>query len=65
VVQEVQETGNDMLDPSVWVTPEHYNTFYLASLFLTNIWTYIIGIVFFGLFYWAVIYTQRKNAGGM
>lgn len=64
VVQNVQESANPELGADNWLTPEHYTTFHAATTLLTNLWTYIVAIAIFGLLYWAVIYTQRKNVGG-
>jgi len=64
IVQNVQTSVNPELAADNWLTPEHYSTFHAAATVLTNLWTYIIAIAIFGLLYWAVIYTQRKNVGG-
>lgn len=61
----MQESVNPMLDSDAWLTPEHYSTFHAAASVLTNMWTYIIAIIVFGLLYWGIIYTQRKNVGGI
>jgi hypothetical protein len=60
-VESVQAAMNPYLGNSSWATPEHYNAFYLAATLVTNVWTYIIPLVFIGLAYWAWIYTQRNN----
>jgi hypothetical protein len=64
MVQSVQESFNPMLGVTSWVTAEHFNVFYLAASLVTNLWTYIIGVIILGLAYWAWIYTQRKGVGG-
>jgi hypothetical protein len=64
MIQGVQEGVNPLLGVSTWATTEHFNTFYLAASLVTNLWTYIIGIIIIGLAYWAWIYTQRRGVGG-
>ena len=61
VMGNVQESFNPQLESSTWVTEDHYNVFYLASTTLTNIWTYIYAFIFFGLVYFAYLYTQRRG----
>ncbi len=64
MIQGVQEGTNPLLGVSTWVTPEHFNVFYMAATVVTNFWTYVFGIIILGLMYWAWIYTQRKGVGG-
>lgn len=61
MIQSVQEGMNPYLDVTSWVDAEHFNTFYLAASLVTNVWTYIIGLIIFGLMYWVWIATQRKG----
>jgi hypothetical protein len=63
VVSKIQEAMNPLLTSDHWATTEHFNAFYYASLFLTNMWTYIIVFILFILGFWAYIYEQRKGAG--
>lgn len=38
-----------------------YSNFVLADTFMTNIWTFFLVILVFGLLYWAYIYSMRKG----
>ena len=62
IVENVQHAFNPYLGSGSWVTNEHYNVFYVATGFLTNVWTYIYGFIFFGLIYFSYLYTQRRSA---
>lgn len=61
MVGSVQSAMNPSLGSSSWVDLEHFNVFYLAATLVTNIWTYIVALIVFGLMYWAYIYVQRRN----
>lgn len=61
MVQNVQESFNPQLGADTWATPEHFNTFYLATTLMTNVWTYIFAFIFFSLMYFAYLYTQRRG----
>lgn len=61
VIQYVQEAFNPKLTSTTWVDTEHYNVFYLAAAFLTNVWTYIFVFIFFGLVIYAYRYSQRRG----
>lgn len=63
VVSKLQDAMNPLLTSDQWATAAHYDAFYYATLFVTNLWTYIIGFVIFILLYWAYIYSQRQGAG--
>jgi hypothetical protein len=38
-----------------------YESLTLADTFMSNMWTYFLVIVFFGLLYWVIVYSQRKG----
>jgi len=38
-----------------------YSSYDLADTFMVNFWTYLPIIMFFGILYWAYIYSQRKG----
>lgn len=61
VIQYTQTGMNAYLVESSWVDADHYNVFYLAATFLTNLWTYVFVFIFFGLVYFAYLYSQRRG----
>lgn len=61
MIGSVQEAMNPSLTSGSWVDLEHFNMFYLAATLVTNVWTYIVALVIFGLMYWAYIYVQRRS----
>jgi TRAP-type C4-dicarboxylate transport system permease small subunit len=63
VIQYAQEAFNPYLTTTSWVDEEHFNIFYLAATLLTNLWTYVFVFIFFGLVYYAYLYTQRRGVG--
>ena len=63
VVSHVQEAVEPMLSTSNWINGEAYMAYYYATNLVTNIWTYIIAIVFIVMLYWLYIYNQRRSAG--
>lgn len=63
LVEQVQASMNPLLASDQWATAAHYDAFYYAASFVTNVWTYVIAFVIFVLSYWAYIYSQRRGAG--
>jgi uncharacterized BrkB/YihY/UPF0761 family membrane protein len=63
VVEKVQDAINPLIDYDQWATDAHYDTFYLAASFVTNVWTYIIALIVFVLAYWGYTYSQRRTYG--
>lgn len=61
VIQSTQEVFNEKLTADTWIDADHFNAFYLASTLITNIWTYIAIFAFFGLVYFAYLYSQRRG----
>ncbi|MHA2219478.1 MAG: hypothetical protein ACXACY_26510 [Candidatus Hodarchaeales archaeon] len=61
VVQRVQEGLNPSLNASAFADTDVYNAFVSASSFITYIWMFFLGLILFGLLYWAYIYSQRKG----
>lgn len=63
VVSHVQDAFEPTLTTSHWISSEAYMAYYYATMLVTNIWTYIIAIIFIILAYWLYIYNQRRSAG--
>lgn len=63
VIEKVQDTINPLIAEDQWAAATHYSLLYYATLFVTNLWTYIVAIIVFILAYWAYIYSQRRGAG--
>lgn len=63
VVEKIQDAVNPLLDSEEWASDTHYDMFYYASLFVTNIWTYIMAFIVLIIAYWGYTYSQRKAAG--
>lgn len=61
VIENVQRSFNNYLGVDKWVTSDHFNMFYLAASFVTNIWTYIYAFAFFGMLFFAYLYSQRRG----
>lgn len=63
VIEKMQDAMNPLLAQDQWATVTHYDTFYYAAQFVTNIWTYIIALIVFIVGYWGWVYSQRRSAG--
>lgn len=59
----VQASLNLAVAEALDASPDYFTTFSLAATFVTNLWTYMVAVIFIILAYWAYIYSQRKGAG--